>query len=66
MIVVLEQEPPGPYPAQNRLRNEIVSAARQPPAALIAASEMKTKGNVWEFRHQGIVHFDTAFEPMVH
>jgi len=65
MIVVLEQEPRGPNPAQDRLCDEIVPAACQPPAALIAASQMKTEGHVWKFRHQGIVHFDGAFEPII-
>lgn len=65
MIVILEQEPLGPYLAQERPGNQIVPAACQPPAALIAASQMKTEGNVWKFLHQCIVHFNAALEPII-
>lgn len=65
LIVVLEQEPLGPDVLENRLCDELVPAARQPPAALIPTSQMKPEGHLRKALHQCIVHLDAAVEPIL-
>ncbi len=47
-------------------RKQIIAALQQPPAALIAASQVESEGNLRMVRHNGVVHFNSRFEPAIH
>ncbi len=37
-------------------RDSPIISFGEPPAALVAASKMKTEGHLWETAHHGVVH----------
>jgi hypothetical protein len=65
LVVVLKQKTIGFYPAKKLAADRFVAAAREPPAALVPASNVKTEGHSRETVHDGIVEIDTSIKPSV-
>ncbi len=64
-VIVFEQEPLGPDPSEDLFGEKIIASLQQPPAALIAPSEMKAESDVRVIAYHGVVHFDTGLEPSI-
>lgn len=64
-VVVFEQEPLGVDPAEDLFGDKVIAPLQQPPAALIAPSEMKAESDVRAIAYHGVVHFDTGLEPSI-
>lgn len=63
MVVVLEQESVYRQPPKERATNRFITALGEPPAALIATSEMKRKSDSGKSRDDCIVQLGAAREP---
>ena len=64
-VIVFEQEPLGVDPSEDLFGDKVIAPLQQPPAALIAPSEMKAESDVRAIAYHGVVHFDTGLEPSI-
>ena len=64
-VIVFEQEPLGEDPSKDLFCEKVIAPLQQPPAALIAPSEMKAKSDVRVIADYRVVHFDTGLEPSI-
>ena len=64
-VVVFEQKPLGEDPSKDLFCEKVIAPLQQPPAALIAPSEMKAKSDVRVIFYHGVVHFDAGLEPSI-
>ncbi len=64
-VVVFEQEPLSADPAEDLFGDKVIAPLQQPPATLIAPSEMKAESDVRAIAYHGVVHFDTGLEPSI-
>ena len=64
-VVVFEQEPLGADPSKDLFGEKIIASLQQPPAALIAPSEMKAESDVRVIAYHGVVHLDTRLKPSI-
>ena len=65
IIIVLKQEALRFYSPEKLTADRFVSSLRQPPAALIAASDVKTEGYSGEALHDGVIQLYADTEPSV-
>ncbi len=52
-------------PAEDLFGDKVIAPLQQPPAALIAPSEMTAESDVRASASHGVVHFDTGLEPSI-
>jgi hypothetical protein len=64
-VVVFEQEPLGEDPSKDLFCENVIAPLQQPPAALIAPSEMKSESDFRVIAYHGVVHFDAGLEPPI-
>ena len=64
-VIVFEQEPLGEDPTEDLFCEKVIAPLQQPPAALIAPSEMKAESDVRAIAYHGVVHFDPGLEPSI-
>lgn len=65
LIVVLEQKPLSKDTPKDGTRNRVISALDQPPAALVAASEVESKSDPWGRADHCIIHLNPPAEPLI-
>ena len=65
IIIVLKQEALRFYGPEKLTADRFVSSLRQPTAALIAASDVKTEGYSGEALHDGVIQLYADTEPSV-
>ena len=65
IVVVLEQKPLHGEPSEEPATDRFVTSLGEPPAALIAASEMERESDIWKSADDGIVQLDAARQPLV-
>ena len=65
IIVVLEQESLYLEPLEEPAADRFVTSLGEPPAALIAASEMECESDTWKSGDDRIVQLDTTRQPLV-
>lgn len=58
MVVILQQQTLSIEPAKQLAADGFVTSLGQPPAALIAASNVKAKSHIAKPLHRGVVEFD--------
>ena len=65
IVVVLEQEPLCLEPLEEPATDRFVTSLGEPPAALIAASEMERESDTWKSSDDRIVQLDATRQPLV-
>ncbi len=64
-IIVLEQQTLDADVVEDALGDGLVSSNGQPPAALVAPSEVKPKGHLRKIADDGVVHLDALLYPAI-
>ena len=65
LVVVFQEQALGADVLKDGPGDGLVAALGQPPAALIAASEMKAERDFRKSGHEGVVHLDSAQKPLL-
>ena len=65
IIVVFEQESLYLEPLEESAADRLVTSLGEPPAALIAASEVERESDIWKSADDRIVQLDAARQPLV-
>jgi hypothetical protein len=59
VIVILQQQALGFDAAEQLAADSVVTSSGKPPARLVAASHVKSKGDIGKSSHHGVVELDT-------